>query len=102
MPLSFSLVDLNKQGFTTGTYNYTGPTSDPDLTSYFSGYYIDTNPEASYYINDDANAVNKITIKTITDTKMTGDYELNLEKDFDGDKIKLVGTFEAVGTTLRQ
>lgn len=98
----FSLIDLNKQGFTSGTYNYTGPTSDPDLTSYFSGYYLDNITNAAYFINDNANAVNKITIKTITDTKITGEYELNLEKDYDGDKVKLVGTFEAVGTTLRQ
>lgn len=96
----FTLIDLNNdQGFTEGTYTYAGPTSDPTLTSYFLGYYLDEND--GYFINDDANAVNKMVIKTVTDTKVTGEFELNLEKDYAGAKIKLVGTFEAVGVTTK-
>ncbi|RLD22249.1 MAG: hypothetical protein DRI71_07765 [Bacteroidetes bacterium] len=93
----FNLIEAgNKLGFAPGTFNYS---NDPDPDIIFFGYYIDAND--SYSINPDAGAVNKLVIKTITDTKITGEIELNLEAGIDGAKIKLVGTFEAIGEIFR-
>ena len=86
----------NKQGFGPGTYNFN---PDPDAELLFNGYYVDA--DNGYYINSASGLTNKIVIKTATDTKITGEYELNLEIPLSTEKIKLVGTFEAVGETLR-
>ena len=93
----FRLTEFgNKQGFVPGTYNYT---NDPEAQLIFIGYYADK--DDIYNINGDAVAINKLVIKTVEETKITGEFELNLEAGNNGDKIKLVGTFEAVGETLK-
>lgn len=95
--LVFTLDELgNKQGFAPGTFNYT---NDPNTTLAFWGIYTDAND--TWTINPTASLTNKIVLNTITDTKVTGEFELNLESSTGGDKIKLVGTFEAVGETIR-
>ena len=88
----------NKQGFGPGTYNFD---NDPEPKLLFNGYYV--NADNGYYLNSASSLPNKIVIISSTDTKIIGEYELNLEGGpLFTEKIKLVGTFEAVGETFRQ
>ena len=93
----FNITELgNKQGITMGTYNYT---TDSNASLQLTAYFIDdTN---GYFINPDAGDVNQITILSVTDTQVSGEFELNLEVDGMGSKIKITGTFEAIGETFR-
>ena len=86
----------NGTGFDTGEYNY-DPDADPIvLTATYATAtdFYTVNPLVT-------NVVNRLTLTTIADTKITGEVELNLE-NFDGSKkVKITGSFEAVGITIR-
>ena len=86
----------NGIGFEAGEYNY-DPDADPIVLT--ATYATDSE---SYFINPlTTNVVNKLTLTTINDIKITGEVEFNLENLDGSKKIKITGTFEAVGITVR-
>jgi hypothetical protein len=85
----------NNQGFSMGTYNFN---NDPNAQLILTSLYIDD--VNSYTINPTDNITNKLILTKIEDNKLTGTFEFNLESP-DGDKIKLTGSFEAIGETLK-
>ncbi len=100
--LSISIVEQgNATGFDEKTYTYEELTSasTSSSTSGFISTYI-TESDA-YSINPDAGEVNKLTFKKITDSLIEGSFELNLENNSSKEKIKLTGTFEAVGEAAK-
>ena len=92
--LQIKLSELdNTTGYDETTYNYL-----PESTTFFftSIYVTDNN---SYSIKSGSELTNSLTITEISDEIVKGTFEVNLES-FDGDQIKLTGSFEAVGETL--
>lgn len=86
----------NGSGFDVQEYNF-DPDADPIvLTATYAA------ADDFYTINPLNTAVtNKLVLTRITDTKVEGEVEFNLE-NFDGSKkIKITGSFEAVGITTR-
>ncbi|XOV95272.1 MAG: hypothetical protein ACFHWX_11295 [Bacteroidota bacterium] len=83
----------NTSGFDKGTYNY-----DAGSTTFFltSVYVTDNN---SYLISPGTDLTNKLTLTSIASNRVKGSFEVNLES-FDGDKVKLTGSFEAEGETF--
>lgn len=93
--LSITILEAgNSTGFEEKTYTFE-ELSDETSFGFISTY---VSEDKSYVINPDAAVVNKITFTKISNDKVEGSFEVNLE-DFTGDggKIKITGTFEAVG-----
>ena len=86
----------NGTGFDAREYNY-DPDADPIV---LTATYATAND--FYTINPlNTGVVNKLVLTKVTDTKIEGEVEFNLE-DFSGDKkIKITGSFEALGITTR-
>lgn len=81
----------NIDGIAAGTYNY-----DAAGSIFFPIYSKD---QALWY--PDGSLTNKVVLSSVGGTIVKGTFELNLNDDItlQGEKIKIVGTFSAVGTT---
>ena len=86
--------DGNIDGIEAGTYTY-------DVAGTTGAIFIPA------YLNDpdlwrpDGSLTNKVVISSVGETIVKGTFELNFNDDIllQGEKIKIVGTFNAVGTT---
>ena len=85
------IEDGNIDGIEAGTYNY-----DAAGSIFFPVYSKD---QALWY--PDGSLTNKVVISSVGETIVKGTFELNFNDDIllQGEKIKIVGTFNAVGTT---
>lgn len=98
-----TLSDLdNGELFNVGTYNYV---NDPNTTFIFIAQYFDTD-DNFYQINVVDPGVNKLVITEVKNgldnAVLKGEIELNLvNSDGLSDQIKIVGTFEAIGTAIQ-
>ncbi|MEQ8880240.1 MAG: hypothetical protein RLQ12_11430 [Cyclobacteriaceae bacterium] len=94
--LKISIVEQgNSSGFEERKYTYEEMSSTEFVG--FISLYVSEN--AAYSINPEAGAVNQITYTKISNTKIEGSFEVNLEESISGsgEKIKITGTFEAMG-----
>ncbi len=85
----------NTNGFSPGTYSLADVTDD----FLFISLYV--TEDDIYTLNQASTEVNSITLTKVTDTKIEGSFEVNLEQSVSGAKVKLKGTFEAVGEALK-
>lgn len=85
------IEDGNIDGIVAGTYNYDA------AGSIFIPLY--TKDQGLWF--PDGSLTNKIVISSVGETIVKGTFELNFNDDIllQGEKIKIVGTFNAVGTT---
>ncbi len=92
--LKISIVEQgNANGFEEKTYTYEEMTST-EFVGFISIYVTES---GAYSINAEASAVNKITYTKISNTEIEGTFEVNLEENTSGEKIKLTGSFTAAG-----
>jgi hypothetical protein len=82
----------SSQGFKEDSvYNYQPNQNDP-----FSFNVAFFTADNSYDINPEATEANWIRLTKILDTEIEGEFEANVENN-NGDKVKLTGTFLAIG-----
>lgn len=80
----------NGDGFQATTYNYT---SDVNANLQLISYYADAD-DIWQILEDAASLTNKLTITSISENRVKGNFEFNFQKAFETDLIKITGSFE--------
>jgi hypothetical protein len=94
--LSLVLSDTdNEVGFKVDTMYMFQP--DPNTTLFYNPAYFTA--DNSYSINPVTSEDNWIKLINLLDNQIDGEFEVNLE-DSEGQKVKLIGNFTAIGNTV--
>ena len=84
--------DGNIDGILAGTYTFNASTTTGP--QFLPSYIVD---QDIWY--PDPSAVSKVVISSVGESIVKGTFELNLIDALQTDKIKIIGTFNAIGTT---
>lgn len=91
--IALTLTNSNTDGVVAGTYNY--DVLGGGTTLFVPAYKTDVDS----YILPDVSLTNQIIVSNVGDTSVKGSFEINLIELTSQKTVKIVGTFNALGTT---